>query len=380
MKVPSMDKKSKVLYFITEDWYFCSHRLALAKAAQSEGYEVAVLTRVNHHGDVIKNYGFNLIPINIDRGGINPIQELRTLFQVWRAYRAFRPDIVHHIALKPVLYGGLVLLVFSKIKSVNLLAGLGAIYSSDKLKARILRPFVGFLLRFLLSFSGSKVVVQNSEDRDVLVRHVGVPERNIVLIKGSGVDTRRYYPVPESGGKARLALVARLLWDKGIGEFIQAVKLLKQRGLSFEALLVGEPDVKNMASVTREQLQDWHDSGVVSWLGFREDVAEIWHQTHIAVLPSYREGLPKSLLEAAACGRPIVTTDTSGCKEIVQDGVNGFLVPVRDSIALADALGKLIVNPELRQSMGQAGRKLVEQQFSDEIIIAKTLKVYRDLV
>ncbi|MGH8499527.1 MAG: glycosyltransferase family 4 protein, partial [Methylococcales bacterium] len=225
--------------------------------------------------------------------------------------------------------------------------------------------------------SKNRVIVQNTEDRNLLITQLGINENNVVLIKGSGVDTRKFYPKPEPNGKVTMALVSRMLWDKGIGEFVAAIKLLKKRGFDFSAALVGEPDDENLASVSRVQLQGWHDAGLINWLGYREDIAEFWHNAHIAVLPSYREGLPKSLLEAAACGRSIVTTDTSGCKEIVQNGVNGFLVPVGDAAGLADALEKLILNAELRQTMGQAGRKMVEQDFSDEKVIAETLRVYR---
>ncbi len=376
-----MTQGAKLLYFVTEDWYFCSHRLALAQAAQQAGYQVTVLTRVNRHGDIIRSQGFNLIPLDIDRGGVNPIRELITLVKVWKIYTQIKPDIVHHVALKPVLYGGLAVLFTRDIKSVNLIAGLGAIFSSDKLKARLLKSLVKFFLRTLFKSSASRVIVQNADDRDLLINQLGINANNVVLIKGSGVDTQKYYVVPEPAGKVRIALVSRLLWDKGIGEFVAAVRLLKQRELDFSAILVGEPDEQNLGSVNRTQLQEWHDSGLINWLGYQENIAEFWHQTHIAVLPTYyREGLPKCLLEAAACGRPIVATEISGCKEIVKNGVNGFLVPARDSTELADALEKLIVNAELRRKFGQAGRKMVEQEFSDEIIIAETLQVYWELM
>ncbi|MGZ4959598.1 MAG: glycosyltransferase family 4 protein [Methylomonas sp.] len=375
-----MTQDIRLLYFITEDWYFCSHRLALARAAQQSGYQVTVLTRVNRHGDIIRSQGFNLIPLDIERGGTNPVRELRTVYKVWQIYAQVKPDIVHHVALKPVLYGSLASLFISNIKSVNLIAGLGAIFSSQKLKVKLLKSLVKFSLKSLFQSSASRVIVQNIEDRDLLNQQFGINASRVVLIKGSGVDTQKYYPVPEPAGKVRVALVSRLLWDKGIGEFVAAVRILKQRKLEFSAILAGEPDNHNLASVSRSQLQEWHDDGLISWLGYQDNIAEFWHDTHIAVLPSYREGLPKSLLEAAACGRPIVTTDTSGCKEIVQNGVNGFLVPVRDANGLADALEKLILNTELRQKMGQAGREMVKHMFSDEIIIAETLKVYRELL
>jgi glycosyltransferase involved in cell wall biosynthesis len=366
----------KLLYFVTEDWYFCSHRFALAKAAQQQGFSVSVLTSVNQHGDIIRSAGFNLIELKIDRGGINPLRELRTLYQIWQVYRQLKPDIAHHVALKPVLYGGLVTSFFPAIKSVNLIAGLGSIFSSHKLKASLLRPIVVQLLRRLFRRKNSHMIVQNEEDYRLLINRLHVPPANVNLIKGSGVDCKRFSPMPEPSGQIRIALVSRMLWDKGVGEYVSAVKMLKQNGLDFTALLVGEPDMKNLAAVPISQLQAWQQESAVQWLGFVEDIAGIWRDTHIAVLPSYREGLPKSLLEAAACAKPIVTTDTGGCREVVHDGISGLLVPVRDAKALAEALEKLILDAKLRQTMGAAGRKMVENEFSDQHIIAQTMRLY----
>jgi len=365
-----------LLYFVTEDWYFCSHRFALAKAAQQQGFNVSVLTSVNQHGDIIRAAGFNLIELNIDRGGINPLRELRTLYQIWRVYQQIKPDIVHHVALKPVLYGGLVALFCPAIHTVNLIAGLGAIFTTNSYKSRLLRPVVILLLRKLFRRANSHMIVQNREDYNLLVNRLLLEPEQVSLIKGSGVDSDRFSPTPEPPGQIRMALVSRLLWDKGVGEYVEAVKLLRQKGLDFTALLVGEPDEKNPATVSAEQYKTWQEEGAVKCLGFVEDIAPVWRDVHIAVLPSYREGLPKSLLEAAACGRAIVTTDTAGCNEVVHNGVNGLLVPVRDVRALADALEKLILNKPIRQAMGVAGRAMIEKEFSDRHIIAQTLRIY----
>jgi len=369
--------KPKLLFFVTEDWYFCSHRIDLARAAKNAGYQVNVLTRINKHGDIIRAEGFDLIPLNIDRDGVNPLTELKTLIKIREIYKNINPDIVHHIALKPVIYGGLITLFNSKTKVVNLVAGFGSIFSSKKLKARILKPIVLFLLKRIFSRVGSCVVVQNTEDKNILINELGVDKNLVVLIKGSGVDIQKYRQTKEPYGIVKIALVSRLLWDKGIKEFVEAVKILKKRGAKFSALLVGEPDDNNMAAVSRENLQEWQELGLVECLGYVEDISSFWKNTHIAVLPSYREGLPKSLLEAAACGRPIVTTDTSGCKEVVIDDNNGFLVPIMDSQSLADALDKLINNADLRHKMGENGRERVTHEFSDEKIIFETLQVYR---
>lgn len=376
-----MINKPKILYFVTEDWYFCSHRLTLAKAAQQAGFDVSVLTRVNQHADLILKEGMQLIPLDVRRGGINPLYELWTLWQISRIYREIKPTIVHHVALKPVLYGSIVALTMPSLKVVNLLAGLGAVFSSDKLKARVLRPLVKALLGRLLRRPNTCSITQNNEDFAVLLNQLQIPAMALKLIKGSGVDTEKFSVLPAPQEPITLALVSRLLWDKGIGEYIAAVKYLKQKGHHFEAVLVGKPDTENIASVNSEQLQAWHQEGLIRCLGHVENIADFWRNAHIAVLPSYYgEGVPKCLIEAAACSRPIVTTNTAGCNEIVGEGINGFLVPVRDSHALAEALEKLILDEQLRQKMGAAGRRKVEQEFSDAIVLKQTLDIYQELL
>ncbi|MDT4330097.1 glycosyltransferase family 4 protein [Methylomonas sp. MED-D] len=371
----------KLLYFVTEDWYFCSHRMALAKAARAAGFDISVMTRVTRHGDAIRAAGFELIDLPVDRGGTNPWIELNTLMQVWRAYRHLKPDLVHQVALKPVLYGGIVSLLMPELKTVNLLAGLGTIFSSSHQRAKWLRKVVQPLFSLLFRRPNSQTIVQNRADYALLRDQLRVPESALHLIKGSGVDTDEFRAIPEPPGRVTIALVSRLLWDKGIGEYVAAVGLLKRKGLEFDALLVGSPDHENLAPISQAQLTAWNRQGDVRCVGHVDDVAHFWRDAHIAVLPSfYGEGIPKSLIEAAASGRAIVTTDTPGCDEIVADGENGYLVPVKDVPALATALEKLLTNPALRQAMGLAGRRKVEQEFSDAIVLAQTLAVYRLLL
>ncbi len=372
--------KKKLLYLVTEDWYFCSHRMALAKAAQKEGYDITVVTRVRNDADRITRQGFTLLPVEMDRGGVNPLRELMTLFKIWKILYQEKPDIVHNIALKPVIYGGLAAYFCPRFKSVNLVAGLGAVFSSQKLKSRLVRPWVRILLKQIFQQSFCRIIVQNSEDLDVLVRQFKLDQRQVALIRGSGVDIHHYRLSPDPAGKIRVALVSRMLWDKGVAEYVQAVDQLKKEGLDFDAVLVGIPDPENPASITRDQLDLWDREGVIEWSGYIDNIADIWRNTHIAVLPSYREGLPKCLLEAAASGRAIVTTDTSGCKEIVKEGVNGFLVPVQDVRILAEKMKQLIQNQKLRMKMGAEGRKMVEKAFSIERVNAETLQIYREVM
>ncbi|MGR8929079.1 MAG: glycosyltransferase family 4 protein [Gammaproteobacteria bacterium] len=375
-----MSSRKKILYFVTEDWYFCSHRLTLAKAAMQAGYAVCVLTRVKEHGDVIRGAGIELHALQMVRGGTNPVSEIKALYQIYLAYRRIGPDLVHHIALKPVIYGGLIAMFFPGLRVVNLVAGLGSIFSARNLKTALLRPFVKTLFRLLFRRKNTLTIVQNREDFDLMRNGLNIRTDKLKLIKGSGVDTERFSPSCIEDEKVSFGLVARMLWNKGIGEYVEAVKLLKQKGLVFTAYLVGQPDEENVASIDAEQLRKWQSSGQIVYLGHMDDIANFWRRTQIAVLPSYREGLPKSLLEAAASGRPIVATDTSGCKEVVDDGINGFLVPVKAVQALADAMEKLIADEALRISMGKSAREKVEREFSDLVIVSQTLAVYRELL
>lgn len=369
------EQRLKLLFVVTEDWYFVSHRLPLAVAAQKAGFDVAVATRVGEHGDTIRAAGIRLIPLGLSRRRGNPLLEVITLAHL---YRRERPDIVHHVALKAVLYGAFAAWLARVPAQVNAITGLGWLFTSAKGITRILRPAVRWILAWLLKKPGSLTIVQNPDDRDLLIRS-HLPENYLRLIRGSGVDTRIYYPVPEPSGRICIVLVARMLWDKGVGEFVEAARLLTQTGVSARFILVGDPDPGNPASVSEACLQEWNEKNGVEWWGRRDNMPAVLHAAHIACLPSYREGLPKSLLEAAACGLPIVTTDTPGCREIVHDGDNGFLVPVRDATALASALHGLIDNPVLRAEMGLRSREMVLAYFSREQIIAETLAVYREL-
>lgn len=367
MKVP------KLLFFVTEDWYFCSHRLALAVAAREAGFGVVVVTRVREHGEVIRRVGLDLIPFEISRRGLNPFWELGALTRLTALYRREKPDLVHHVAMKPVLYGTLAARVAGVPHIVNALAGMGWLFTSANLMARLIKPLVRLAFRFLLR--QTSVIVQNPDDA-ALVAGMGLGRTR--LIRGSGVDTELFLPGIEPTGTPLVMLPARMLWDKGVGEFVEAARLLKARGVVACFALVGEPDPENPASVSEAQLAAWHAETAVEWWGQRTNMPQVFARAHIVCLPSYREGLPKALLEAAACGRPIVTTNVPGCREIVRDGDNGLLVPVCDAPALAEALARLIADPDMRRRMGERGRALVVGEFSQERVIVETLAVYRE--
>ena len=364
----------KLLFVVTEDWYFVSHRLPLAVAAQAAGFEVAVATRVGVHGETIRAAGIRLIPFVLSRRGGNPFAEVLSL---WRLYRREHPDLVHHVALKPVMFGALAAWLARVPAQVNAVAGLGWLFTSSSGVVRLVRPVVRWMLGRLLNRPHSLTIVQNPEDRSLLERS-GVSASRLRLIRGAGVDLQIFYPVIPSVEPVCIVLVARMLWDKGVGEFVEAARRLTEAGVNARFVLVGDPDPANPASVPESTLRNWHGQHGVEWWGRREDMPAVLQAAHIACLPSYREGLPKSLLEAAACGLPIVTTDAPGCREVVRDRVNGLLVPVRDAVALAAALKKLIDDVELRRSMGEQSRLRAEAEFGLETVIAQTLAVYRE--
>ena len=372
--------RPKILYFITEDWYFCSHRLPLAVAAKDAGYDVTVVTNVNGHGTAIRRAGIRLIPFNLSRRGMNPLSELSMLARLIAVYRKEKPDLVHHVAMKPVLYGSLAARLSRIPRVVNAFAGLGHVFTSDKLKARLLRFVIGSTFRGILNSRSSRLILQNKDDRALFIRKRFINEERIRLIRGSRVDTDIFSPSPEPPGLPVVMLASRMLRDKGIKEFMEAARQLKERGVKAHFVLIGDPDQHNPSAIPEEQLNYWHMEGVVDWWGWRDDMPSVLAQAHIICLPSYREGLPKVLLEAASCGRPIIATDTPGCREIVRDRENGLLVPVRGTVKLADAIQRLIENPELRQKMGERGREIVLSEFSIEKVIKETLSVYEELL
>ena len=367
----------KLLYFVTEDWYFCSHRMELAVAAMNAGYDVAVVTRVRDHGEKIRSAGLRLIPFENSRGSINPFVEFMTLVRLARLYRQERPDRVHHVAMKPVFYGSIAAWLTRVPAVVNAITGMGWLFSSSSdFSRKVVQSVVRSVFTRLLG--RGETIVQNSDDAEMLVR-MGLGSSSLTQIPGSGVDLAKFCPVPKSDGVVTVVLSARLLWEKGVREFVEASALLKQRGCHASLVIAGAPDELNRAAVSSADLSGWVSEGLVEHLGWVDDVAELLASTHIVCLPSYyREGMPKSLLEAAAAGLPIVTADTPGCREVVRDKYNGLLVPPRSGVAVADALEELINNREAREEMGRNGRIRAEREFGIESIVRQTLAVYEE--
>lgn len=365
----------KLVFVVTEDWYFVSHRLPLAVAAREAGFDVTVLTRCSGAHRAIEAAGVGVMPFAMNRRGLNPLGLLRETWALARIYRRLRPDIVHHVALRPVVVGGLAARLAGVPAVVSAVAGMGYLFTDAR------RVWLAAIMRRLLRFvlARGRVIVQNPDDFAALAALTGAPSR-IRLIPGAGVDVETFSPAAPPAGPVCIVLAARMLWDKGVGEFVAAAEMLASEGIEARFLLAGAPDPDNPAAVPEATLRSWHGRWGVEWIGHQADMAALYRSAHIACLPSYyREGLPKSLLEAAACGLPIVTTDAPGCREVVRDGVNGLLVPVRDAGALAAALRILIGDAALRRRMGEQSRLRAETEFGLEAVIAQTLAGYREV-
>lgn len=348
---------------------------------RDKGIEVLVMTHVDHLEGALKREGFTVIPWHITRGSLNPIRELFAFFQVLQVYRRLEPDLVHHVALKPIVYGGIAARYCGRLASVNTVTGLGHVFATQTRKMGILRRLLLKLFRLAMGSETAWTIFQNYEDRDLLVQAGTVLGDRTFLIRGSGVNVNEFVPVPEPEGIPLVVLASRLLWQKGVAEFVAAAQIMRSQGVSARFVLVGETDMANPASIPEAQLLAWEKTGAVEWWRLRKDMPEVFAQSNIFCFPSYYgEGVPKVLIEAAACGRAIVTTDVPGCREVVRDGYNGLLVPARNAAALAHALDTLLRDPILRAHMGGRGREIAVRDFSEELVIEKSFAVYRDLL
>jgi glycosyltransferase involved in cell wall biosynthesis len=362
-----------LLFVVTEDWYFASHRLALAAAAGQAGYDVAVVTRIGNHRAAVEAAGLRLIGFEMQRRGLNPLGLLREALDLARIYRRERPDLVHHVALRPVVVGALAARLTGIAHVVSAVTGMGFLFT-DNGRLPWARKVVQRALPWLLLRGLS--IVQNADDAQAL-KSFGLSGERLRLIPGAGVDTRHFAPGPPPDGPPVVMLAARLLRDKGVCEFVEAAHALQDSGARF--VLVGAIDPDNPAAITEAELERWVAEGVVQWWGHRDDMAATLNRAHIVCLPSYREGLPKVLLEAMACGKPCVTTDTPGCRDAVRHGDNGLLVPAKEAAALATAVRYLLDHPHERQRMGARGRERAVVEFSQELVIAATLAVYMEV-
>ena len=373
--------RPKILFVVAEDWYFWSHRRPIATAALQNGYDIFVATRVGKCGEKIVEAGFRLIPLRLNRSSYSLFHELRTVSELRSIYRREKPDIVHHIALKPILYGSMAALGNGRMQVINAFAGLGYLVSSPSFKAQALKRVLWRVFRFLLNRPNSFLLLQNCEDRNLLVAEVGVSPEKTTVIRGSGVDVNEFQATPEIPGTPIVLLSSRMLWIKGISDFVEAARLLRVRGINARFVLAGDTDPGSPGAIPREKLQEWQNAGPVEWWGHQQSMSRMLQQAAIVCLPSHGgEGVPKALIEAAASERAIVATDVPGCRDIVRHGTNGLLVPPKNPAALADAIAQLLNDAPLRAEMGRRGREIAVNEFSEEKVIQQTLALYHKLL
>lgn len=380
---PEETRRHRILFLVNVSWFFVSHRLALAEGALAAGYDVHVATRVTSVDDAatITRRGLTLHHVEIGRGDSGLWYDLRSMIEIWHLFRRLQPDLVHNVAMKPVIFGGIVARFGGVRRVVQAVPGLGSGFSGRGRGVEIRRKLLLWALGAACGRRGTLVILQNIDDIQTLVGAGVIASDAAVLIRGSGVDVTAISLQPEPQGRVRIVLAARMLREKGIREFVTCARLLREQGVNAEFLLAGDPDPSNPGSLSTAELEHIAASGVVTYLGHVRDVPALFATCHVVCLPTYYgEGVPKVLIEAAASGRAIVTTDIPGCRDIVQGGVNGLLVPVREVPALAAALRQVIDDPVLRRRFGTAGRERALREFDFSIVLAQTLKTYARLL
>ncbi|QBL09809.1 glycosyltransferase family 1 protein [Rheinheimera sp. D18] len=373
--------QKKLLFVVNVDWFFVSHWLPLARAAKCAGYEVHVATNVSEKADVMSDEGFICHDLAIDRSGTNPLIELLSAIAIFRLMKKVKPDAVHLMTIKPVIYGGIAARLANVPAVVVSITGLGFVFISKKLKVRLLRYVVVQLYKTVFRHKNVFATFENESDKTYFLLKKIVMPKQVQVVHGAGVDLRKFSYTTEPENKTVVTFAARLLKDKGFFEFVAAARMLRSsHGDTIEFWVVGLPDLVNPASVSQQEIDKLTTENVVTFLGFRQDMADILSRSNIVVLPSYREGLPKVLMEAAACGRAIVTTDVPGCRHVILPGTTGLLVPPGQTTALAGAIAKLAEDPTLRLQFGKRGRILAEQRFDVDKISADYLFMYHKLL
>lgn len=373
-------KPTKLLFVVNVDWFFLSHRLPIALEAMKQGYEVHIAVGVTDRLAQMQSHRLHVHVLDISRSKSGLGEALMVARQIWSVYQSVKPDVVHLVTIKPVLMGGILARLAGVPAVVAAVSGLGFVFLEEGLVATLRRKVVGLLYKAAFGHRNLKVIFQNAQDKATLVQLSGLADSKTELIRGSGVDISLFTPGPLPTGAPVVMLAARLLADKGVNEFVQAARILKAQGSSARFCLVGTVDLHNPASLNQTQLDAYQSEGLVELWGHRTDMAQALSAAHIVVLPSYREGLPKVLIEAAACGKAVITTDVPGCRDAVEPGITGLLVPARDAQALAQAISDLLNNLARCHELGKAGRLLAEQAFDIQHVVAQHLRIYSGLI
>ena len=377
-----MKKNKKILILVNYLSFFLSHRLPVAEALLAKGFEVFIGYGELRGADpkLLEQKGFNVDFIPMQPGSFNLLKDLKTIYYIWDFFKRVKPDIVHLVTIKPYLYGGIVSRLCGVQGLITAVSGLGTLFVNKDLKSKLIRLLLYPIYKLAFNHLNQKVIVQNKDDLKVLVNWGVLNPSKVKLLKGSGVKLEDFTNLDEPGGIPTVCFAARLLRDKGVYDYVSAVRLLKERGIKAQFLLAGDLDINNPTGLKLDDLNKLKDEGYVKIIGYQKDIVTLYAKSHIICLPSYREGFPKSLIEAAAAGRAVVTTDVPGCRDAIIPNKTGLLVPIKDSRKLADALQWLIENPKERIAMGKAGRKFAEKEFPIEKIILNHLDIYQDLI
>lgn len=384
--VPSGAQRKTILlpqvfaFVVNDPNYFVSHRMNIGLRLLEEGHTVHLIAP-GPCPEAVQSHGFTYHSVLMTRKGKGLVSEVTTIYALYTLFNKLKPDLVHLVTIKPYLYGGIAARLAGVQAVVSAVAGLGILFSQNTLKSRVLRAILYPLYRFSFGHRRQRVIFQNYDDKALLKRFAHLPESKTVVIRGAGVDLTAYPFLPEPQGEIVVSLASRLLKDKGVIEFVEASRILRRRGVAAVFWLIGTPDPGNANTVTQEQLDSWEKEGLVKCLGYRKDIASLFSKSHIITLPSfYGEGLPKVLIEAAACGRAVITTDHTGCRDAIEVDETGLLIPIKDSVALANAIEGLILSPEVRKRYGEAGRRLAERVFDVEKIVDAHLEIYQSLL
>jgi glycosyltransferase involved in cell wall biosynthesis len=381
MPEPGRAAGRRLLYVCNNPAFFASYRLTAARAARDAGFDVHVATPDGPAAGALERAGLTHHAIPLRRRSFNPLHGLQTVAALRRLYARLRPDVIEHMTIQAMLFGSLAARTVRTGRVINWMAGLGFLFVDRGRRSALARPAVLTLYRTALGVPGSRAVFENPDQRDYFVARGLVPGARTSVIEGAGVEMERFAPTPQPEGTPVVLFAGRMIWDKGVRDFVAAVELLRARGTPARFVLVGEPDPGNPASVDERQLRAWHEAGVVEWHGASDRMADEYRRCSIFCFPTaYAEGVPRVLIEAAASARPIVTTDMPGCREVVRPGVNGLLVPPRDPAAVAAAIERLVGDRAARAAMGARGRRHVEERFSVRTIVAQTLALYESAV
>ena len=379
----SGDRMSKIILFANTDWYLYNFRRSLALAVRAAGHNVLLISPPGEYGARFRDLGLRWEPLPaMDRRSLNPLRELRALMELFALFRREQPELVHNFTIKCAVYGSIAAMLTGVPARINAVAGLGYVFASNERRARLLRPVVRALMRFALRGRRARLILQNHDDARMFLDHGLIEDARVRVIAGSGVDCNRFVPRTRTrNDPPRVLLAARLLWEKGVKEYVQASRTLRAQGRRIRFLLAGASDPGNPAAVPEAAVRSWVDEGIVEWIGHVDDMPALFASSDVFVLPSYyREGLPKSLIEAAACATPLITTDMPGCRDVVIDGVDGLIVPPRDADALGTAIARLLDAPELARKLGLAARAKTLAAFDERIVIRRTLETYEEVL